>query len=60
MRDVTGEEFYEFLRNKEFEIVQGRFTHEDTFIDKNTLGILAIRLSSSYGAPTRYQILINI
>lgn len=53
MRKVTEKEFYEFLKNKEFYLIYGRFVMSTTYVDSNTIGIIAVKYS---GIKTTYEI----
>lgn len=56
MKKVTEKEFYDFINEKDYKIVQGEFFHEDWFVDEDNK-VVASRITSSYGAETEYRIL---
>ena len=56
MKEVTKEEFDDFLKDKQYTRDQGMWFHSENYIDHNTKEIIAYFESSSYGAPTIYKI----
>lgn len=55
MKEVTKEEFYNFLKDKETTIIDGEWMHSDYWLDDKANKI-AYRQTSSYGADTIYKI----
>lgn len=56
MKEVTKEEFDDFLKGKDYISRLGEWTHSEYLIDINTGEDIAYCESSSYSAPTIYKI----
>lgn len=59
MKEVTQEEFYEFLKDRglSYTIRKGIFTNQETYIDNKTTGIIAIKESNPNSNESIYHIL---
>jgi hypothetical protein len=60
MKEVTEEEFCNFLKNIKHKKQQGMCTHSEDYIDLETNKIIAYRETSSYSPNIIYKILMEI